>query len=95
MIQMMNNKENTLSIAFKFIDNHSLSLPKITQTPVNAMFGSVRDGAGQRRSCQRPDQRTPLTGVGAECPQAPVDAMVGDVRNEGVFPEKSQVDCNV
>ena len=48
MIQTMNNKENTLGMAFKYIDKNSLSLPENTQTTVNAMFGGVRDGTGER-----------------------------------------------
>ena len=52
MIQTMNNKENTLSMAFKYIDKQSLSLPENTKTTTNAMFGGVRDGTGDRPSHQ-------------------------------------------
>ena len=48
MIQTMNNKENTLSMAFKYIDKHSLSLTENTQTMMNAMFGGDRDASGDR-----------------------------------------------
>ena len=40
MIQTMNNKQNTLSMALIYIDKHSLLLPKNTKTTMNAMFGS-------------------------------------------------------
>ena len=46
MIQTMNNKENTLSMALKYIDKHSLSLPENTQTTMNAMFGVDQDASG-------------------------------------------------
>jgi hypothetical protein len=35
----MNNKENSLSMALKYIDKHSLLLPENTKTTMNAMFG--------------------------------------------------------
>ncbi len=45
MIQTMNNKEKTLSMALKYIDKHSLLLPKNTKTTMNAMFGGDRDAS--------------------------------------------------
>ena len=45
MIQTMNNKENTLSMALKYIDKHSLLLPENTKTTMNAMFGGHRDAS--------------------------------------------------
>ena len=65
MIQRINNKENKLSMAFKYIDKHSLSLAENTQTTVNA--GGVQDGTGERPHRQCSDQRMPWAGVSAEC----------------------------
>ena len=43
MIQTMNNKENSLSMALKYIDKHSLLLPENTKTKMNAMFVVLAD----------------------------------------------------
>ena len=51
MIETMNNTKNTLGMKFKYIDNHTLSLPEITGTTMNSMFGGIRDGTGERRRC--------------------------------------------